>query len=47
MDDHILFASDYPHMDFDAPDQALPQGIPTDLKDKIFRRNGRDLFRLT
>jgi uncharacterized protein len=47
MDDHILFASDYPHMDFDAPDQALPQGIAADLKDKIFRRNGQTLFRLT
>lgn len=32
----LLFASDYPHWDFDAPDQAIPRSVPRDLRNNIF-----------
>lgn len=47
MSDHILFATDYPHWDFDAPDRALPTSLPADVRDAIFARNARRLYRLT
>jgi predicted TIM-barrel fold metal-dependent hydrolase len=43
MDDKILFASDYPHHDFDAPDRILPQVSP-ELRNKIFSLNAEALF---
>jgi predicted TIM-barrel fold metal-dependent hydrolase len=43
MDDKILFASDYPHHDFDAPDRILPQVTP-ELRNKIFCLNAESLF---
>ena len=46
MDDRLMFATDYPHWDFDAPDQALPQSIPPDLRRQILADNARALYRL-
>ena len=47
MDDHILFATDYPHWDFDAPDRALPQSVPPALREAIVRGNAHALYRLS
>lgn len=47
MDDHILFATDYPHWDFDAPDRALPPSVPAELREAILHGNAHALYRLT
>lgn len=46
MDDKIMFATDYPHWDFDAPDQALPIRLETELEWKIMAGNARALYGL-
>jgi predicted TIM-barrel fold metal-dependent hydrolase len=44
--EHILmFSSDYPHWDFDSPQQAFPR-LPADLKRRIFAENARELYGL-
>lgn len=43
-DDHILFASDYPHWDFDDPNRAFPARMPKELKQKILSENGKKLY---
>jgi predicted TIM-barrel fold metal-dependent hydrolase len=45
MNDRLMFATDYPHWDFDAPDQAFPVRLPPDLKQKIMGENARRLYR--
>jgi hypothetical protein len=47
MNDHIMFASDYPHWDFDAPDRALPSSISGELRSKIFAGNAESLYKFT
>ena len=47
MNDRLMFATDYPHWDFDAPDQAFPVRIPNDLKRRIMVENAHSLYRLT
>jgi predicted TIM-barrel fold metal-dependent hydrolase len=44
--DHILFASDYPHWDFDDPFLALPPSLSDERRAKIFSENARALYRL-
>jgi uncharacterized protein len=44
MDDRALFASDYPHWDFDAPDQAIPLSLGDELRQKIYADNARALY---
>jgi predicted TIM-barrel fold metal-dependent hydrolase len=44
MDDRAMFASDYPHWDFDAPDQTLPRDLGPELRDKILRGNALALY---
>ena len=46
MVDRILFSSDYPHWDFDSPDQTLPRSISKEDKAKIFAGNACRLYRL-
>jgi predicted TIM-barrel fold metal-dependent hydrolase len=44
MDDRLLFATDYPHWDFDAPDKALPRSLDPGLRDRIFAANADALY---
>ena len=46
MNDKLMFATDYPHWDFDAPDQAFPVRLPPDLEARIMAENARALYRL-
>jgi uncharacterized protein len=46
MDGHILFATDYPHWDFDAPDRALPPSVAPAQREAILRGNAHALYRL-
>jgi predicted TIM-barrel fold metal-dependent hydrolase len=46
MDDRLMFATDYPHWDFDAPDTALPVKLAPELERKIMAENARVLYRL-
>ncbi|MEM9158436.1 MAG: amidohydrolase family protein [Verrucomicrobiota bacterium] len=43
-DDFFMFATDYPHWDFDAPDRALPSGMSRELKAKIRSENAEALY---
>lgn len=46
MNDRIMFATDYPHWDFDAPDRAFPVELPLPLKRQFMAENARALYRL-
>lgn len=43
--DRILFASDYPHWDFDDPYYAIPPVFGEDKRRMIFNGNARNVFR--
>jgi predicted TIM-barrel fold metal-dependent hydrolase len=44
--DRIMFASDYPHWDFDDPMLALPPSLSEERRAKLFSENARALYRL-
>jgi predicted TIM-barrel fold metal-dependent hydrolase len=44
--DRLLFASDYPHWDFDDPFRAFPAGLPRERINQILTGNGRAVYRL-
>jgi uncharacterized protein len=44
--DRILFASDYPHWDFDDPFRAFPAGTPRERFEQVLARNARSVYRL-
>jgi predicted TIM-barrel fold metal-dependent hydrolase len=43
-EDFLMFATDYPHWDFDSPEQALPRSFPKELQRKILRENAREFY---
>lgn len=43
---NIVFATDYPHFDFDSPTLALPRGLAAEDRAAIMRGNGARLFGL-
>jgi predicted TIM-barrel fold metal-dependent hydrolase len=45
MPDRLVFATDYPHWDFDAPDQAFPSTLPPASKQRIMAGNAHALYR--
>jgi predicted TIM-barrel fold metal-dependent hydrolase len=45
--DRLLFASDYPHWDFDDPFRAFPAGLKPERHRQICAENGRKVYRLS
>lgn len=45
-EDFLMFATDYPHWDYDEPDRAFPVRLPPDLRRKVFFENARALYGL-
>ena len=43
-DEMLMFATDYPHWDFDEPAHAIPHALPADLRRKIFWENARKFY---
>ena len=44
--DRLLFATDYPHWDFDSPKQALPRALEAPLRRAILCENALELYGL-
>jgi uncharacterized protein len=44
--DKILFASDYPHWDFDDPFVAVPAGLADEQRRRIYAGNAKALYHL-
>ena len=42
----LLFASDYPHWDFDSPAQSLPQSLSREVRSEILAGTACQLYRL-
>jgi len=45
-EDRVLFASDYPHWDFDDPHTVIPKSLGLDRRRKILSENAKTLYRL-
>lgn len=43
-DDLLVFATDYPHFDFDDPNAAIPMSLPDTLRQKILWKNAAELY---
>lgn len=41
----LMFASDYPHFDFDSPDLSLPS-LPDELRRQVFSDTAREVYKL-
>ena len=44
--DRLLFASDYPHWDFDDPFRAFPAGLDPERRRQILSTNAKAVYRL-
>ncbi len=42
--ERLMYSSDYPHWDFDAPDQALPRAFGEERSDRIMSGNAAKLY---
>ena len=42
----LVYASDYPHWDFDSPKRSLPAEVPLATRRRILGRNALELYRL-
>ena len=40
----FVFSTDYPHWDFDAPEDSIPRELPADLRRRILYDNARELY---
>jgi hypothetical protein len=40
----LMFSSDYPHWDFDAPDRAIPHALPVDARQAIFSGSALECY---
>ena len=45
--DFLMFATDYPHWDFDAPDRAVPPIVPDDTRRGIMATNAEEFYDFT
>jgi uncharacterized protein len=45
-DDFLMFATDYPHWDFDAPDRAIPSAVPDAMRRAIMADNAAAFYEL-
>jgi predicted TIM-barrel fold metal-dependent hydrolase len=43
--DRLLFATDYPHWDYDDPTQVLPTPLPEQRRGDFFFNNAMKLYR--
>ncbi|MET7331189.1 amidohydrolase family protein [Nonomuraea sp. NPDC005650] len=46
LESRLLFSTDYPHWDFDAPTQSLPRSLPKETRERIFAGNACELYGL-
>ena len=44
--DRLLFATDYPHWDYDDPARAFPVPLPAGLRERVFAQNAVALYQL-
>ena len=44
-DEKLMFATDYPHWDFDSPEYAIPKNLSPDQRRKIMAENARNFYR--